>query len=151
MRRFCYPSIFASLLIKRNNKKMATYHEDHIGKTQKIVGYVLSFLFSFNIFMAGVLKVIQEAGIVERMSQIRNWEDKLLFIGVLELVLLALYWIPKTQKLGFYLLCSFVGGVIVAEVVAGSHEGMPPAPLAGIITSVFLYAGTVLRKPSMLK
>ncbi len=130
---------------------MARYHEDHIGKTQKIVGYVLSILFSFNIFMAGVLKVIQEAGIVERMNNIKNWGDKLLFVGILELVLLALYWIPKTQKLGFYLLCSFVGGIIVAEVVAGTAEGMPPAPLAGIITAVLLYAGTILRKPSMLE
>ncbi|MGB2128236.1 MAG: DoxX family protein [Flavicella sp.] len=130
---------------------MARYHEDHIGKTQKIVGYVLSILFSFNIFMAGALKVIQEAGMIERMNNIKNWGDKLLFVGLLELVLLALYWIPKTQKLGFYLLCSFVGGIIVAEVVAGTPEGMPPAPLAGIITSIFLYAGTILRKPSMLK
>lgn len=130
---------------------MANFHEDHIGKAQKITGYVLSILFSINIFMAGILKVIGEASIVERMNNIPNWGNKLMFIGLLELVLLALYWIPKTQKLGFYLLCAFMGGVIVAEVAAGTHEGMPPAPLVGIITAVMLYAGTILRKPSMLK
>lgn len=103
--------------------------------------------------MAGFLKVIKEDGIVERMGNIPNWGDKLLFIGVLELILLALYWIPKTQKLGFYLLCAFVGGVIVAEVAAGTHveQGAPPAPLVGIVTSVLLYAGTILRKPSMIR
>jgi len=132
-------------------KKMTNYHEDQIGKTQKIIGYIFSTFFSINIFLAGMLKVIGEASIVERMSSIPNWGDKLLFIGLLELVLLALYWIPKTQKLGFYLLCAFIGGIIVAEVAAGTHEGMPPAPLVGIITAVMLYAGTILRKPSMLK
>jgi hypothetical protein len=130
--------------------KMAKFHEDQIGKAQKMTGYVLSIFFSINIFMAGMLKVIGETSIVERMSSIPNWGDKLLFIGLLELVLLALYWIPKTQKLGFYLLCAFVGGVIVAEVAAGTHEGMPPAPLVGIITALMLYAGTILRKPSMI-
>lgn len=103
--------------------------------------------------MAGVLKVIGEDSIAERMNNIPNWGDKLLFIGLLELVLLALYWIPKTQKLGFYLLCAFIGGVIVAEVAAGTHIGQegPPAPLIGIITAILLYGGTILRKPSMLK
>lgn len=132
---------------------MALFHEDQIGKAQKITGYVLSGLFSFQILMAGGLKVIQEAAIVERMQNIPNWGNKLVFIGVLELVLLVLYWIPKTQKIGFYLLCSFVGGIIVAEVAAGTHveQGAPPAPLVGIVTAVLLYAGTALRRPSMFK
>lgn len=132
---------------------MAKFHEANIPQWQKVAGYVLSILFSFQILMAGALKVVQETDIVERMNNIPNWGDKLIFIGVLELILLALYWIPKTQRLGFYLLCAFVGGVIVAEVAAGTHveQGAPPAPLIGIITAVLLYAGTVLRFPSLLK
>lgn len=132
---------------------MAKFHEDHIGKAQKITGYALSILFSVQILMAGGLKVIGEDAIVERMNNIPNWGDNLLFIGLLELVLLVLYWIPKTQKIGFYLLCAFVGGIIVAEVAAGTHveQGYPPAPLIGIVTAILLYAGTILRNPSMLK
>lgn len=131
---------------------MAKLHEDQIGNVQKIAGYILAILFSIQIFMAGFLKVIGDANIILRMNKIPNWGDKLLFIGVLQLVLLALYWIPKTQKLGFYLLCSYVGGIIVAEVVAGTHaeQGMPPAPLIGIVTAILLYAGTVLRIPSLV-
>jgi hypothetical protein len=132
---------------------MTKFHEDHIGKTQKIIGYSLSILFSIQILMAGILKVVGEASIVERMGNIPNWGDKIVFIGLLELVLLVLYWIPKTQKLGFYLLCAFVGGIIVAEVAAGTHveQGASPAPLVGMVTAILLYTGTILRKPSMLK
>jgi len=95
--------------------------------------------------MAGVMKLFLAAPIVENMNAVNNWGDKTLFVGILELIILALYWIPKTQKLGFYLLCSFVGGVIVAEVVAGKP------PIAGILVSVLLYAGTALRFPKLLK
>jgi hypothetical protein len=35
---------------------MATFHEDQIGKAQKIAGYTLSGLFSINILMAGIFK-----------------------------------------------------------------------------------------------
>lgn len=124
---------------------MANYHDTSISKTQKIAGYAMSILFSIQIIMAGVMKLFLAAPIVENMNAVTNWGDKTLFVGVLELIILALYWVPKTQKLGFYLLCSFVGGVIVAEVVAGK------VPFAGILVSVLLYAGTILRFPKLLK
>ncbi|MGY0393271.1 DoxX family protein [Bizionia sp. KMM 8389] len=124
---------------------MANYHDTSISKTQKIAGYAMSILFSVQIIMAGVMKLFLAAPIVENMNAVTNWGDKTLFVGILELIILALYWIPKTQKLGFYLLCSFVGGVIVAEVVAGKP------PIAGILVSVLLYAGTALRFPKILK
>jgi len=124
---------------------MANYHDTSISKTQKIAGYAMSILFSIQIIMAGVMKLFLAAPIVENMNAVTNWGDKTLFVGILELIILALYWIPKTQKLGFYLLCSFVGGVIVAEIVAGKP------PIAGILISVLLYAGTALRFPKILK
>jgi succinate dehydrogenase/fumarate reductase cytochrome b subunit len=124
---------------------MGKYHESEISKAQRITGFILSFLFSFQILMAGVMKLLKASPIVENMNAITNWGDKTLFIGILELILLALYWIPSTLKLGFYLLCSFVGGIIVAEVVAGKP------PIVGIITAVLLFAGTIMRKPSLLK
>lgn len=130
---------------KLNHNQMAKYHENQIGKGQKVVGYILSGLFSFQILMAGVMKLIQAPPIVENMNAITNWGDKTLFIGVLELLLLAFYWFPKTMKLGFYLMASFAGGIIVAEVVAGKP------PVVGIVTAVLLYAGTLLRNPSLLK
>ena len=124
---------------------MANYHDTSISKTQKIAGYTMSVLFSIQIIMAGVMKLFLAAPIVENMNAVTNWGDKTLFVGILELILLALYWIPKTQKLGFYLLCSFVGGIIVAEVVAGKP------PIAGLLVSILLYAGTILRFPKLLK
>tara|TARA_R110000868_G_scaffold169109_2_gene403985 strand:+ start:202 stop:621 length:420 start_codon:yes stop_codon:yes gene_type:complete len=138
--------MMASLHHYKSFKKvyMANYHDTSISKTQKIAGYAMSILFSVQIIMAGVMKLFLAAPIVENMNAVNNWGDKTLFVGILELIILAMYWIPKTQKLGFYLLCSFVGGVIVAEVVAGKF------PFVGILVSVLLYAGTTLRFPKLL-
>lgn len=121
------------------------FHESTISKTQRILGYILSILFSIQILMAGVMKLVKAPPIVENMNAVVNWGDKILLLGVLELVLLVLYWVPQTTKLGFYLLCSFMGGVIVAEVVAGK------VPVVGIATAIMLFAGTIMRNPSLLR
>ena len=124
---------------------MTKFHDSSISKIQRIAGYALSFMFSSMIFISGVSKVVGVEEMVENMHKITNWGDKVLFVGVSELVLLVVYWIPKSMKMGFYLLQSFVGGIIVAEVVTGQ------VPFAGIAVATFLYAGTILRHPSLLK
>jgi len=118
-------------------------HEAQISKTRKIAGYTISILASLMILMAGIMKVIGNEGMLENMSKITNWGDKMLLIGLIELGVLALYWIPKTSNIGFFLLASFGGGIIVAEVVSGSF------PLTGIMVTTLFYVGTMLRKPSL--
>jgi hypothetical protein len=118
-------------------------HEAQISKTRKIAGYTISILASLMILMAGIMKVIGNEGMLENMSKITNWGDKMLLIGLIELSALALYWIPKTSNIGFFLLASFGGGIIVAEVVSGSF------PLTGIMVTTLFYVGTMLRKPSL--
>jgi hypothetical protein len=120
-----------------------TLHETQISKTRRITGYALSIIPSLMILIAGIMKVIGNEGMLENMNKINNWGDKMLLIGLIELGALALYWIPKTMNIGFFLLASFGGGIIVAEVVGGD------IPIPGIMVSSLLYAGTFLRKPSL--
>lgn len=122
---------------------MNTLHETQISKTRRITGYALSIIPSLMILIAGIMKVIGNEGMLENMNKINNWGDKMLLIGLIELGALALYWIPKTMNIGFFLLASFGGGIIVAEVVGGD------IPIPGIMVSSLLYAGTFLRKPSL--
>ena len=69
---------------------MANYHDASISKAQKIAGYAMSILFSIQIIIAGVMKLFLAAPIVENMNAVTNWGDKTLFVGILELILLAL-------------------------------------------------------------
>lgn len=120
-------------------------HDASIGKTRKMVGYGISILVSLMIFMAGMAKLVGAEPILENMSKVTNFGDKILLVGLLELVILVIYWIPKTSNLGFFLMASFGGGIIVAEIVSGQP------PVAGIAVTTLFYIGTFLRKPSLLK
>lgn len=123
---------------------MNMLHETQISKKRKIAGYVLSIIPSLMILMAGVTKLIGTEEMVQNFANLTNWEDKMLFIGILELVILALYWIPKTMNMGFFLMLGFMGGALLAEVIL---KGGMPLP-AIFVTSLF-YIGTMLRKPSL--
>jgi len=122
---------------------MPSLHESGIGKARKITGYVLSVIVSAMLTLSGVMKVIGSEEMQQNMAGIPNFENNMLVIGVLELAILILYWIPKTMNLGFFLLCSYAGGIIVAEIVAGGQ------PIPGVPLAIMLYIGTFLRKPSI--
>ena len=119
-------------------------HEKKISKTRKITGYTLSIIASLMLLMAGIAKIMKSEEMVKNFSQIPNFGDKVQLVGAIILVCLALYWIPKTSSVGFLLVCSFGGGMIVAEIVAGHM------PIPGIMLSSMVYVGTILRKPSIL-
>ena len=80
---------------------------------------------------------------VQAMNTIPNIGEITPFIGMLEIICVIIFWIPKISNIGFFLLCSYTGGIIVAEIVA-SHS-----PLPGIILAILIYIGTMLRKPSL--
>ena len=122
---------------------MSTLHETQIGKTRKIAGYALSILQSIMLLMSGIMKIAGAEEMVNNMSQIPNLVDHLLLIGVIELLAVALYWIPKTSNIGFFLLASYGGGIIITEMISGT------APMAGLIVTTLIYVGTMLRKPSL--
>ncbi|BDD06776.1 DoxX family protein [Aureibacter tunicatorum] len=118
-------------------------HESQISKARKISGYVLSILPSLMIVFSGSNKILGIEWMVEAMKRIPHIGEMTLFIGMLEIACVIIYWIPRVSNIGFFLLCSYTGGIIVAEIVANY------SPLPGIMLAIFLYTGTMLRKPSL--
>ncbi len=118
-------------------------HETQISKSRKIAGYALSIIPSLMILMSGIMKIAGTEEMMQNMGKIPNIADIVSFIGSLEILCLLLFWIPKTSNIGFFLLASYGGGIIVAEIVSGA------IPIAGIIVTTLFYLGTMLRKPSL--
>ncbi len=121
---------------------MPRLHEPEIGKPRKITGYLLSIVPSVIIVSSGLAKIAGVEEIVQSMTAIQLGE-LILFVGVLEILCVLLYWIPKTSNIGFFLLCSYTGGIIVGELAGGNIL------IPGISVSILLYIGTMLRKPSL--
>ena len=122
---------------------MTSLHETQISKARKIAGYTISIIASFMLFMAGIMKIIGNEEMKMNMTKVTNFGDKLMLIGILEIIILILFWIPRTMNIGFFLLASFGGGIIVAEIVTGEM------PFAGILVTTLFYVGTILRKPTL--
>ena len=122
---------------------MTSLHETQISKARKIAGYTISIIASFMLFMAGIMKIIGNEEMKINMTKVTNFGDKLMLIGILEIIILILFWIPRTMNIGFFLLASFGGGIIVAEIVTGEM------PFAGILVTTLFYIGTILRKPNL--
>ena len=108
-----------------------------------IFGCILSGLACVIIVYSGVNKILGSADMIESLNRI-NLGDYVRIIGVIEILCVVIYLIPRTSNLGFFLLCSYVGGIIVAE------WGMGYPPGLGIIVALFIYAGTLMRKPELV-
>jgi hypothetical protein len=87
------------------------------------------------------MKLFRAPSMVENMAEL-GLETATVWIGLIELGVMVLYWVPLTSNLGFCLLSAYLGGIIVAELMTGS-------PVIGLTLATIFYAGTFLRKPSL--
>ncbi len=113
-----------------------------VGPWRSIIGWAMSLFSVLGIVSSGMAKLMQAEPLVESLKAI-NLDHHIVTIGVIELICVALYLIPKTSKIGFYLLCSYIGGIIAAEWAMGN------TPTIGIVIGIMTYVGTMLRRPEM--
>lgn len=112
-----------------------------ISKTRKNIGWVLSVIPILALLASSIAKLMNQSTIAERLDAIHITNAPLL--GAIQFACITLYLIPKTANVGFFLLCSFLGGAIVGALAQGDM----PLPAVGL--SVLLYVGTMLRKPEL--
>jgi hypothetical protein len=107
-------------------------------------GSILSALAVLFLLFDGVIKLIRIAPVVESFAQL-GLPDHLAFgIGVLELVCVLLYVIPRTSVLGAILLTGYLGGAIVLHLRVGdplfSHVLFP------VYVGLLIWGGLFLRE-----
>jgi len=121
---------------------MTLLHNPEISKIRRISGYVISIMASSIIGFSAMIKLIGKELMEENMVKL-HMEDITTFLGVAEVICLIIYWTPKTSNIGFFLLCTYMGGVIASELFLGY------TPYTGIGVAILLYLGTMLRKPEL--
>jgi hypothetical protein len=109
-----------------------------------VIGSILTGLVSAFLAFDVVLKVLQLAPAVETTTQLGYPVETILWIGLIELVFLVLYLVPRTSILGAVLLTGYLGGAIATHVRVGS-------PLLGytlfpIYVAAMLWGGIYLRE-----
>lgn len=110
------------------------------GKTKKMLSIILLAIPSLMLLLSGVMKLSGSEQVVTGLSKI-GYGSLISTLGIAEIVFVALLWIPKTWKIGFLLLLSYLGGAAAIEVMAG--KGM------AFIFIALLWAGAYLKESTM--
>jgi hypothetical protein len=93
--------------------------------------------------MSGVMKLTHAEQIVTGLTKVGLGSYITLF-GLIELISVALFLYPKTYKIGFLLICSYLGGALSIEL----STAQPPT--AAIILAVVWIAVFLKNKAMFL-
>jgi formate-dependent nitrite reductase membrane component NrfD len=112
--------------------------------TRKIIKWAPTVLIALVITSGACMKLAVAPALADIYSKMgmQSWLQPL---GVIELVLLTLFLVPRTMKPGFLLLTAYFGGAMAVEL---SHGTIFIAP--GIILS-FIWIAAYLRDASIFR
>jgi hypothetical protein len=111
-------------------------------KTTIWAGRTLSALAILFLAFDTIIKVLNLAPAVEATTQLGYPASLVINLGVLELICLAIYTIPRTTVPGAILLTGYLGGAIATQVRAGSSLFSVVFP---VIIGALIWGGLFLR------
>jgi DoxX-like family len=119
---------------------------NEISKGRMTASWVLAGLVGFGLLASGVLKIAGVPQVVENFEKFHlgTWR---VAIGLLELVVAALFLVPKTRSLGTLLVTGYFGGAIVAHLTTDA----PAQLVAPLLLGGLAWAANYLRTPSMFE
>ncbi|HEX5026645.1 MAG TPA: DoxX family protein [Agriterribacter sp.] len=110
-------------------------------KTKKMASTILLVIPSFMVLLSGIMKISGNETVVNGLSQL-GFGAYLYLLGIAEIIFVALLWIPKTWKLGFFLLLSYLGGAAAIEVAGGKGA-------VALMLIALLWAGIYVKNSAM--
>lgn len=107
------------------------------------IGRILSGICALLFLMSAMMKLVKGEPVLKAMETFGMAESLIVPIGVLELVCLALYLIPRTAVLGAVLLTGYLGGATVTHLRVSDPFIMP------VIIGVVVWFGIWFREPRL--
>jgi hypothetical protein len=122
----------------------STTQTDPVSKTRLWAGRIMTYLSVLFLLFDSVIHVMRIAPVVESFQQLGYPVSLALGIGILELVCIVVYVIPRTSILGAILLTGYLGGAVATTLRIGSplfsHVLFP------IYVGVLVWGGLFLRE-----
>ncbi len=118
-------------------------------KTTRIISIILMGLPALMLIMSAVMKLTGAEQVVNGLTKIGLGSYITLF-GIIELISVALFLYPKTYKVGFLLICSYLGGALSIEL-ATAQPPMAAFFLSIIWIAVFLKDKLMFLIPAKAK
>ena len=108
-----------------------------VSKKMLWAGRILSTLAALVLLMSGVMKLMKPPELVKEFDRLGWSGDLALGIGIVELICVALYVVPRTSVLGAILLTGYLGGATATHVRIGDPFIAPV--LIGVVIRLGLY------------
>jgi hypothetical protein len=118
-----------------------------VTRKKQLLSYVFSMLVALFLTFDVVIKVLQLPMAIEATTELGYRAETVIWIGLIELVCLALYLVPSTSVLGAILMTGYLGGAIATHVRIGSP--LPSHTLFPIYVALLLWGGLYLREPRL--
>jgi hypothetical protein len=112
-------------------------------KTKNIVSVAVGAIPAAMVLMSAFMKLSQNPQMVDGLTK-GGMGPYIAVLGITELISVILFFYPKTTKIGFYLLCSYLGGAMATEL---SH-GMPP--MSAVMIALFWVSMFIKDKTNFL-
>lgn len=106
-------------------------------------GRIISALGVLFMLFDSIIKVLRLAPAVEATTQLGYAESLVMGIGIIQLICLAVYVIPRTSVLGAILLTGYLGGAVATQVRAGSP---PFAIIFPFLIAALVWGGLYLTE-----
>lgn len=112
-------------------------------KTIKITGWVLSIILALLFTISAFMKLTQNETAITQASAVGIDAATYQFIGIIEIVSLILFLIPRTGILGTLLLVAYMGGAIATHLQHQQPIGM------AVAVEVVLWITAFVRFPEL--
>lgn len=67
-------------------------------------------------------------------------------LGIIELICVIIFLIPRTRNVGFLLTASYIGGIIAVEWISPTAD-----PYTGIVLQTLLWVGMYFENPTLFQ
>ena len=123
---------------------MGTYAAPSTVSTKRVwAGRVLSALGALFLLFDGIIHILKITPVVEAFAQLGYPLGSARALGVIEIISVALYLLPRTSVLGAILLTGYLGGAIATQVRVGAP--LLSTTLFPIYVALFVWGGLYLR------
>ena len=113
----------------------------------RVAGRVCTTVAALFLAFDAILKLLRLAPAVEGTTSLGYPADTVLWIGVIELVCLAFYLLPRTAVVGALLMTGYLGGAVATHVRISNP--LLTHILFPIYVALLLWAGLCLRDPRL--
>ena len=106
-------------------------------------GRVVSFFAALPFAPSAAMKLVRHPEVVKGMAQLQLPDSMILPLGILELLCLVVYVVPRTAVLGAILLTGYIGGAMLTHLRLGEPV------YVHVVLGVLVWLGLFLREPRL--